>query len=341
MKIKIIVIIISSAIILSACGGVTPYPTPTLPSPTSILPTTPLSTMTSTPTITPTFENTPTPETLYGYPTPEAAVWPTCVPMMDCLQLTPNVQRQDILFHQLYVGKYVLRSWCNIDPQFPSFSPCAITISSKSNKQIEIWGYPAYFREETGSDLTGDGRSDIVITDWGGGNCCVGTIVYEVGDNLKKIMDIGSFRPGTFIDLNGDGSYEYIALDRIWSPFKDCLCEKTIQTVYEDQGSLGYILATHKFKNQLKLDIDVQKYMEILSNYKKRYPNTLIRFDNLNTTNTDYDSAVRSLYNIIVDYLLMNQKGDALKILNEYCPPDKVSEYMADMQNYMKYFLAP
>ena len=80
LKTRIATIIILGAIILSACGGVTPYPTPSTPSATfAPATTTPISTATSLPfeTVTPWY--TPTPETLNGYPTPQALVaLPTC-----------------------------------------------------------------------------------------------------------------------------------------------------------------------------------------------------------------------------------------------------------------------
>ena len=83
LKIRIATIIVLSAIILSACGGVTPYPTPSTPSVTFIpSTTTPIPTATSLPSATITPWYTPTPETLNGYPTPEAVItFPPCAPL--------------------------------------------------------------------------------------------------------------------------------------------------------------------------------------------------------------------------------------------------------------------
>jgi hypothetical protein len=368
LKTRIATTIILGAIILSACGGVTPYPIPTISSPTLIFPTTtPLPTFTSMPTITPTFENTPTPETLYGYPTPQAAVLPTCNPI-DCLELTPNVQRQDFTFHELYVGKYVLRNWCNIDPSIDLPYPyCAVTISSKGSKQIELWGWPAYFGEETGANLTGDGKPDIVIIDWFGGNCCVDAIVYEAGDSLKKIMDVGSHWVGTFTDLNGDGTYEYVATDRIWSEFCEG-CTVWPSIVYEYQSKLGYVPATYKFKDvfvpwshtlKSSLATDIQKDLDFLNQFTKHNPKTTLLFIPPNTDlsltpgveeqeywqyaneNSDYSQAVNALYELAAYYLLAGQPTDAQNILNKYFPHDKASAYMLGIQNDLQSLLAP
>ncbi len=353
MKIKIEILFLVCAILLAACGGVTPYPISLAESPTFAIPTTkPLPTLTNTPTLTPIPWHTPTPETLYGYPTLQPAVLPTCNPI-DCFKFEDNVQRQDFAFHNLYLGKYVLRNWCNIDPNFTIYPYCAVTISSKGNQQIEIWGYPARLGEETGADLTGRGKSDIVIVDWGGGNCCVGTIVYEVGDRLEKIMDIGSFRPGTFTDLNNDGSYEYIVPNRIFSQFCG-VCQARPSVVYEYQLKLGYVPATYKFKDVLSADIN--KDLDFLAQFTKQNPEITFHFSdpfgnsvqstddiefwNYANTNANYMSAVNVIYGLVIDYLLIGQQADAQNILNKYFPPDKATEYLSGIQKDLQRLLA-
>ena len=147
---------------------------------------TPDTTTTIVPTITSTsWMNTATPETFAGYPTAQSAP-PT--PTIFTLPKDFEVQREDFLLHDLYFGKYVVRKWCGKE-KFGEyyFKSCAITISSLGEKQIEIWGFPAYLREETGVDLTGNGKPNIVIVN-ANGNCCVETIVYEVGDTVRPQM---------------------------------------------------------------------------------------------------------------------------------------------------------
>lgn len=330
-----------------------PYPTSLAASPTFALPSTkPFPTVTTTPTLTQTPWNTPTPETLSGYPTPQPAVLPTCNPI-DCFKMEDNVQRQDFTFHDLYLGKYVLRNWCNIDPNLTVYPYCAVTISSKGNQQIEIWGWPARFREETGADLTGNGKPDIVITNWGGGNCCVGTIIYEVGDRLEKIMDIGSFRTGTFTDLDGDGTYEYIVPYRLWPRF--CMCDARPSVVFEYQPKSGYVPATYKFKDTLSFNFN--EASNFLDRFTKQNPNMPFLFLSANyyysptaedeeylkfdKENPDYSRAINTLYNITVYYLLAGQPVDAQNALNKYLPPDKATEYMLAMKQDLQGLLPP
>lgn len=346
MKINIAVLFLFSTVFLTSCGAVTPYPTSATSSPTlHSATTTPLPSATSLPSVTPTQWFTQTPETLYGYPTSESALLPTCNPI-DCLALTPNVQRQDISFNELYVGKYVLRSWCNRDQRFPHLQRCAVTISSKGIQQIEIWGYPARFAKETGADLTGNGIPDIVIDDSRGAvdNGPV-TIVYEAGDTLEEILVTGQDYHGEFIDLKDDGSYEYIAPIRFWSQFCG-ECQLWSSIVYEYQPTLGYRLATHKFKEVHSADI--QKDLDFLNQFSKQNPAILLYFPDMNlydnpsaedkiyaqytNENVEYVRAVRTLYNLVADYLLTGQQTKAQEILNKYAPPDKTSEYILAIQ---------
>jgi hypothetical protein len=357
MKSKIISLYLVCTFFLASCGGVTPYPTPLTASPTlasaSTSTSTPqIPTQTNTPTLTSTPQNTPTPEILSGYPTLQSAVLPTCSPG-GCIEMEDNVQRQDLTFHDLYLGKYVLRRWCNVDPNIRLYSYCAVTISSKDKPQVEIWGWPAKFREETGADLTGDGMPDIVITNWGGGNCCVSTIIYKTGDTLEKVLDIGNFRPGTFVDLDENGTYEYITLDRLWSTF--CNCTVYPSVIFEYQAQSGeYLPATDKFKNTY---LDFHDGFNFLDEFRAKNPNAPFlflsadRYSNptvedeeyfkLEREIPDYHRAICTLYNIMVSYMLAGEEAEAQKTLNKYLPPDKANEYMIAIKKDLKYYLPP
>lgn len=344
-------------IFLAACGAVTPYPLPTplvTATPTFITIPTRKPHPTRTPTRGPYIA--PTNETLYGYPTPEQIMFPTCDPLGGCiLNLTPNAQRQDFTFHELYVGKYVLRRSCNVDSQSILLSSiCAVTISSNGTKQIEIWAYPARLGEETGADLTGRGKPNIVIIDASGGNCCTGIIVYETGDSLKKIAEIGSYRVGTFTDLNGDNTYEYIAPYRNFSYFCSN-CTLWTSVVYEYQPGLEqYMPATYKFKEVLSDQIEWTS--DAVAQFTKQNPTTPFLFESRNSNDSDTDSkefwklanenpdyyrATNALYQLVAYYLLIGRPTDAQNTLNKYFPPDKATEYMEAIQKDLGKLLAP
>jgi hypothetical protein len=354
---KITLTILIYTIFLTACGGVTPYPMSLTVLPTIVTPAVSSPTALITPTLPPIPWKSPTPETLSGYPTPEVMVMPTCGIDGCRMNFTPEPQRRDITLYEMYVGKYVVRNWCDSKSQVAFFSSCAVIIASKNARQVEVWGYgTAWVREETGADLTGNGIPEIVIGTWSGaGDGGTGTIVYEAGDTLKEILSVGNQDAGTFTDLNGDGSLEYIVQTRIWSQF--CLtCQVGMRIVYEYQEKTGYIPATYKFKDKLQF-FDAKESLNILAQFKKQHPNMPFHFPDTSyfknpsvedkeyqqyekETNREYSRAVMVLYALAAHYLLTGQESDAQKVLNEYFPLDKASEYMLAIQQDLQGLLA-
>ncbi len=169
-------------------------------------------------------------------------------------------------------------------------------------------------------------------------------------------MFVGSQDPGTFTDLNNDGSLEYVAPTRIFSRF--CLdCQVSMSIVYEYQGKIGYVPATYKFKDKLNF-FDDKESLGFLAQFTKQHPKMAFHFLPVNyyenpsiedkeyqeyekETNWEYSRAVNILYALTAHYLLIGQKSEAQNILNEYFPPDKASEYMSKIQKDLSGLLAP
>lgn len=358
MKTRIVAALLLCVVLLTSCVGVRAYPTslaatstPPVSNASSTL------TATGTPTPTPTVESTWTPETLYGFPTPQTPVpLPTCDPAKDCLPpLTVDPQRQDLAFHETYLGKYLLTRWCDVN--HPSSEPnCAITISSRDNPEIVVWGIPVLFGGETGDDLTGRGKPDIVVIRFWGRDCCVWTTVYEAGETLEKIMDIDSEQPGKFMDLNGDGVDEFVfKADRRVSQLCS-VCTVWAPHVYEYRPGSGYVPATYKFKELLSHDI--QLWTDDLSKFAKANPNMPLYFPDLeylvytptvkdqeflkyHAQTENYDGAVNALYNLVVLHLLAGEPAEAQRLLSKYSPPEKASDYLIGIQEEVRDWLPP
>jgi len=298
---------------------------------------TPSPTVTSTPlpTLTPAPQISSTPETLYGYPTPPSFMpSPTCPPHGGCLDEDCEIQRQALNFNELYLGKYVLRSWCNADRRI--FEPCAVTISSRDVEQVKLWGYPVRFGKETGADLTGNGTPNIVVIDWPGGNCCEGLTVYEAGDTLVKIMDVGVFRTGDFIDFDEDGTYEHLGYVRTSS----CtVCGFiTLPIVYEYQDGLGYVPATDKYIDRIEHGLEESK--DILIEFKEENPDDQCQFG-YEPSGGHNLCPVSSLYRLVAYYILSGQEGKAREALNEYGVPELTSEYIIRFHNDLDDMMSP
>jgi hypothetical protein len=67
-----------------------------------------------------------------------------------------------------------------------------------------------------GTDITGAGKPNAIVSDWSGGaHCCFTLHVFELGKKFKEIGKIEA-RDGdgdNFVDMHHDGSYEFIGHD--------------------------------------------------------------------------------------------------------------------------------
>jgi hypothetical protein len=301
VKTKIAILFLLSITFLTACGGVTPVPITETPTP-KIAAQTITPSPTNTPIATPyDWWETPTPETVPGYPT---ALMPV---ELDPFAKNVPVEQTDISAHDLYIGKYVIRKWCKEDESIKDY--CSITISSLGEKQVEIWGFPVYLGEETGTDLTERGIPDIVIISSQGNPGAI-IKVFEAGNTLKEIMNVWSTSPRRFVDLNNDKTYEFITTERIWSQFITCNVSG-IPLVYEYNPDTGYVNKTSKYKEVLSTNI--QWGTDYLSTYKLENPNTEV--------------PVCNVYYLVTAYLVSGQKEKAWDILDENYSPEKAAEY--------------
>lgn len=67
-----------------------------------------------------------------------------------------------------------------------------------------------------GTDLTGTGKPDAIVSEWSGGaHCCFTLHVFEIGDKFREIAKIQADHGdgSNFEDLNHDGSYEFVGYD--------------------------------------------------------------------------------------------------------------------------------
>jgi hypothetical protein len=311
VKAKKLVLFLFSAIYVSACGDVTPIPpTGTSTPEVTIKTSTPNPAMTATVRPTLFYGWTSTPETVFGYPT---AVMPF---EEDPFAKNVPLIQTELTAPQLHIGKYVLRNWCKDDETISSY--CVITISALGEEPVEIWGLPVYLGAETGSDITGNGYPNIVVIE-GIGNAGgdVFVRVFEVGDTLKEIMNVGSrgySHYENFVDLNNDNSYEFVAHERIWSQFSNCQAMDT-PLIYEYSSNSGYVNQTSKYKEVLSPNI--QWGLDQISSYKTENPNT--------------KTPLCNLYYLLTVYVVSGQQEKAWALLEENYPPEKVAEYKAGL----------
>lgn len=102
-----------------------------------------------------------------------------------------------------------------------------------------------------GADLTGDGRSDMMVTSWSGGaHCCFTHYIFELEPELrlKATLNDGDTDLGHFEDLDHNGRLFYVT-DEIWSYWPASFA-----------GSVSHKVILKWDKDRFRLDLDRMKY---------------------------------------------------------------------------------
>jgi hypothetical protein len=100
-----------------------------------------------------------------------------------------------------------------------------------------------------GTDITGGGKPNAIVSDWSGGaHCCFTLHIFELGKKFKEIGKIEA-RDGdgdNFVELNHDGSYEFVGHDWEFGYWK---------TSFADSPAPQIILKYRGGKFRLALDL--------------------------------------------------------------------------------------
>ncbi len=109
---------------------------------------------------------------------------------------------------------------------------------------------------EDGTDITGRGRPDMIVTAWSGGaHCCFVHLIFELKPQLKVVarLDDGDGDLAHFVDLDGDGPYYYKGNDwtfAYWdASFEDSPAPAVVLRFVEDGQGGGYHLAMDKMRS--------------------------------------------------------------------------------------------
>ena len=116
--------------------------------------------------------------------------------------------------------------------------------------------------ELSGRDINGDGRTDLIVTDWSGGaHCCYSIDVYSLEQTPKPLLSLNVGNCGTpdLSDLNGDGRLEIITCDDQWSSAYCVFAFAPMpRVVFEYDRARGkYVPATPRFRNYFSKEVTV------------------------------------------------------------------------------------
>jgi hypothetical protein len=74
-----------------------------------------------------------------------------------------------------------------------------------------------------GEDVTGDGNPNLVVRHWmGSAKGHARFLVFEIGNEFKRLAAIDAPGPGDFKDVNGDGVLEFVTSDDVFALWDGC-----------------------------------------------------------------------------------------------------------------------
>lgn len=261
----------------------------------------------------------PTATTRPGFPTPFSSI---------SLNTTvPEVQRS-ISFRELYIGKYVIRSWGS--DSYSPFVTYTISAIGQPEVQIPLTGIlpegGGGLDPLTGIDITGEGEPDAIFHIYTGGNhCCTNVQVYNLGQTIKKVFELGTADcSGTFIDIDNNGIYEYETCDPTFAytqlPLSGFPCSYAHapypKAVFQYSSEHGYKAANLKFANRYKEAIAFHE--ELVDKYRQNPASAISNA-----------FSICDVSKLVLDYLYSGQTEEAWKVLYQIYPFEVAGQYKA------------
>jgi hypothetical protein len=206
-------------------------------------------------------------------------------------------------------------------------------------------------RIEDGTDLTGRGRPDMIVTTWSGGpHCCFYHVIFELKPELKVVarIDDGDGDLAHFEDLDGNGHYYYKGNDWTFAYWDASLEDSAapavvLRFVDDDQGG-RYHIAMDKMRTPEptpeqweKAVQDVGKAFVDGSNFGDGTGSKLWS----NMVNMIYTGHSNLAWKLLDETWLtpnqsLAQAPNKDKFLSGFCSQLKTSQYWGDMEKTLE-----
>jgi len=240
----------------------------------------------------------------------------------------PADQGYEIEYEQL-IGAYTIRLWRTsaLDSGWRGMNVLTIAAPGKSTLEID-WPTTqrAFIRNLTGTDITGEGNPDLILTLWSGGaHCCYNTVVYDLGNVVKcfPIIPLDDFDgwsdcTGEFEDLDEDGVHKFITCEGVFScAYCACANFPTAKVIFRYEPEKGYYPASPQFAYLYEEDIEIDtKRVEKLL--------TLEEVDN-----GDLKCAV---LNLVMDYLYSRNIEGGWEAFTQYYQSSDAEDFRSEIE---------
>jgi len=162
-----------------------------------------------------------------------------------------------ILHDERQVDRFIVQRWISgtsADVSASGFCEC-MTVLYEGNRLILSLGLDEGITrvESSGTDITGDGRAELVVTKHSGGaHCCESTTIYSVDGAAREILSVSTGNcPGELVDLDNDGVPEFRTCDDTFAnafcSFADSPMPGVVFSYEKAKGA--YALATPRYVN--------------------------------------------------------------------------------------------
>ncbi len=198
---------------------------------------------------------------------------------------------------------------------------------------------------EDGTDITGRGRPDMIVTAWSGGaHCCFFHIIFELKPELRLVarLDDGDGDLAHFADLDGDGHYYYEGNDWTFAYWDATLADSVAPAVVlrfvDDAHGGRYHIAMDKMRSP---EPSVEQWKRAVQDASDAFAQGGGFGDGIgsklwsNMVNMIYTGHSKLAWKL-VDETWPTQKAGKDKFLSGFCSQLKNSQYWADMEKTLE-----
>ncbi|MEW5826520.1 MAG: VCBS repeat-containing protein [Candidatus Bipolaricaulota bacterium] len=150
-------------------------------------------------------------------------------------------------------GEYVVRVWKSLDNEAPTYYR-AVTVD-RGGIRLLCRDWVTGLDPLSGTDINGTGYPDLIIETYSGGaHCCFAVAVYDLSSTLVSIdvpASPGGNAPGGFVDLNGDGVFEFETRDDSFAYTYCCFADSpaTLAILEYSPAEGKYVPASYRYPN--------------------------------------------------------------------------------------------
>ncbi|RLE29445.1 hypothetical protein DRJ27_04645 [Candidatus Acetothermia bacterium] len=161
------------------------------------------------------------------------------------------------LIQELRFGPYTVRLW----EEGEAANRYSLVVIERDGKLVfKRTGSQLHLDPLTGRDITGEGNPDVIIRGYSGGaHCCFYTIVCDLGEELRIYATPDSPEgncPGEFVDLDGDGTYEFVTCDDSFAYRYCCYAgSPAVKAVLRLVPGKGFVPVSPEFSQLYEEDI--------------------------------------------------------------------------------------